>query len=174
MSVDNDDANDDLYYDFDLSAFREEEEITRGCGPIPDGFYHAVIHAVEQDPSGQNPAIKLTFMLLAGTVPTISTAAMEVTSSHTRPNAVLSRHIRKDAGQQTWSFHTPIAAYAPAPRAYAATATIRPRAAKVALGRPDTLVKTTFPSGIRTGRRWTFGRAPKTARYGCWMNRAAS
>jgi hypothetical protein len=69
MSCDNNEANDDLYFDFDTSKFREEEEITRGCGPIPDGLYHAVVNAVEQDPSGQNPAIKLTFMLLAGTVP---------------------------------------------------------------------------------------------------------
>lgn len=63
MSFDN-----DLYCDFDTSNFREEEELTRGCGPIPDGLYHAVVHSVEQDPSGQNPAIKLTFMVLAGTI----------------------------------------------------------------------------------------------------------
>jgi hypothetical protein len=61
--------NDDLGFDFDCSSYKKEEDFTAGSGPIPDGKYHVVVESVEKDHSGNNPALKFTFGILAGTTP---------------------------------------------------------------------------------------------------------
>ena len=61
----NEDDNDDMNYDFDTSSYAKEEEIGKG-GMVPPGFYHAVVEKIEKDHTGQNPALKFTFCILAG------------------------------------------------------------------------------------------------------------
>lgn len=63
----NDDDNiDELGFDFNTSATPTESDIGGGGGAIPDGMYHAVVDQVEKDQSGNTPAFKFTFSILAG------------------------------------------------------------------------------------------------------------